>query len=125
MLEKFRKASDKGGDYVLFHTDLAKAFNCIPHDLIINEHHAYGFDIPSLKLMNSYFTSILQRVKITNSYSLWRLIKYGFSQGLILGPVLFNIFLCDLFFIIEDVDLASCADDNTPYARKISSEVLE
>ena len=36
-------------------------------------------------------------------------------QGSILGPLLFNIFLIDLFFIIEDTDIASYADDNKPY----------
>ena len=36
-------------------------------------------------------------------------------QGSILGPLLFNIFLCDLFFIMNDIDFASYTDDNTPY----------
>ena len=36
-------------------------------------------------------------------------------QGSILGPLLFNIFLCDLFFIMNDIEFASYADDNTPY----------
>ena len=37
------------------------------------------------------------------------------SQGSILGPLLFNIFLADLFFVLNDVDIASYADYNAPY----------
>ena len=69
----------------------------------------------SLKLMYSYLTDRYQRVKINDSLSEWYLIKYGVPQGSILGPLLFNIFLCDMFLILENVDIASYADDNTPY----------
>ena len=66
---------------------------------------------------------------VNNSYSLWKLIKYGVPQGLILGYAFFNIFLCNLFFIIDNVDIASYPDDNTSYtnekhSNKIS-EILE
>ena len=37
-------------------------------------------------------------------------------QGSILGPLLFNVFLCDLFLFIPNIDLVSYADDNTPFA---------
>ena len=40
---------------------------------------------------------------------------FGVSQESILGSLLFNIFLCDLFFIMNDVEFASYADDNTPF----------
>ena len=73
MIEKFKKSLDQGGEYAALLTDLSKAFDCLPHDLIIAKLHAYGFDKASLRLMHSYLTDRYQRVKINNSYSLWSL----------------------------------------------------
>ena len=97
-------------------TDLSKAFDCIPHDLIIAKLEAYGFHIDALKLIHDYLSNRKQRVKVNDAYSSWKDIFYGVPQGSILGPLLFNIHLCDLFYFLEDLDIASYADDTTTYS---------
>ena len=115
MIEKWRASLDQNGTCAALLTDLSKAFDCLPHDLLIAKLHAYGCDLPSLKLLNCYLRNRRQRVKINNFYSSWAEILFGVSQGSILGPILFNIFLSDLFLFIKNKDVVSYADDTTPY----------
>ena len=115
MVENCKKALDQGNEYGTLLTDLSKAFDCLLHDLIVAKSYAYGFSTESLKLINSYFTERKQRVKINDQFSSWLDIAVGVPQGSILGPLLFNIFLCDMFLFCNDIDFASYADDNTPY----------
>ena len=93
-------------------TDLSKAFDCLSHELLLAKPHAYGFSIAELSLIHSYLTNRKQGTKVNLSFSPWGRIWCTTS---ILGPLLFNIFLCDLFSIINETDLATYADDNTWY----------
>ena len=102
-------------EYGALLTDLSNAFDCLPHDLIVAKLRAYGFPIEALKLINSYLTESKQRIKINDQFSSWMDILFDIPLGSILGPLLFNIFLCDIFRFCKDADFATYADDNTPY----------
>ena len=60
MIEKFKKSLDQGAEYAALLTDLSKAFDCLPHALIVAKLHACGFDKASLRLMHSYLTDWYQ-----------------------------------------------------------------
>ena len=96
-------------------TDLSKAFDCILHDLLIAKLAAYGFDYNSLQMLQSYLSNRKQRTKINDAYSKFCEILFEVPQGSILGPLLFNIYICDMFYDINGYDIVSHADDNTPY----------
>ena len=96
-------------------TDLSKAFDCLSHDLLIAKLNAYGFSMAALRLIQNYLSNRKQRTKIKTEYSSWEEILFRVPQGSILGPLLFNIFLCDIFLIMNNFKLARYADDNSPY----------
>ena len=67
MVVNCKKALDQENEHGALLTDLFKAFDCLPHDLIVAKLHAYnGFSIELLKLINSYLILLNQRVKIND-----------------------------------------------------------
>ena len=115
MLEKWRSELNNKKSFGALLTDLSKAFDCLSHDLLIAKLNAFGFSMQALRFAYSYLTSPKQRAKINYEYSLCKEILFRVPQGPILGHLLFNIFLSNLFLITHDVGIARYADDNTLY----------
>ena len=116
---KTKKALDKGLTTSIFLTGLTKAFDCISHDLLIAMLNAYGLSTKSLGLIYDYISHRKQRTKVNESYSSWHDIFYGVPQGSVLGPLLFNIYINDLFFS-DEFQMMNFADDCSPYNFTLS-----
>ena len=94
--------------------DLSKAFDTINHDLLMAKLEAYRFS-NALLFMLSYVKNRSQRVSINSSFNTWEEIIAAVPKGSILGPLLFNIFLNDIFYLENISFLINYADDNVFY----------
>ena len=98
--------------------DLGEAFDCLPHRLLLAKLSACGLSNDSSNLLMSYLSECVQRVKIDNSRSSCSEIIKGVPQGSITGPLLFNVFTNDIFYVIENVynyagdNVLSCSGDS-------------
>ena len=106
-----RKAFDTGDHAGALLTDFSKTFNCIDHELLLVKLNFYGLHSRFLYFLSSYLDNRKQRTKVDSSHSDFQEIP----QGSLLGALLLKIYTCDLFYDIEDIDMASYADDKTPY----------
>ena len=111
-VEDVKSALDGGHKVGTIFMDLSKAFDCLPHGLLIAKLHAYGCSMSACELISNYLSNRQQCVKILNNRSTWRTLSKGVPQGSILGPLLFNVFMNDMFLFMKSCNFYNYADDN-------------
>ena len=85
------------------------------HDFLIAKLEAHGFSYEALQIMYNYLTD-RKHSKVNDYFSNFIDLLLGVLQGSILSPLLFNIYICDLFFFVEEDNVTSYAEDTTPYS---------
>lgn len=91
--------------------DLAKAFDTVPHSILLNRAESMGIRGKVLEILKNYLKDRVQYVKINNTLSKPLIIKTGVPQGTVLGPILFLIYIDQITRIDNNASIISYADD--------------
>ena len=109
--DSWLRAIDAGQYVGAIFLDLAKAFDCVNHDILLQKLNHYGIREDVYGWMKSFLCGRTQQVCVQNTFSSRGLITVGVPQGSILGPLLFSIYVNDLPASVNACDIHMFADD--------------
>ena len=124
LIQSWQKELDESGFVGTILMDLSKAYDCLPHDLMVAKLEAYDLAKESLQLISYYLSYRKQEMKIGSAYSDWANVIRRIAHVSILGPLFFKIFINDIFLVVEKSDICNFADDNTLFSHGSSLPLI-
>ena len=120
VFDNISKVLDGGGQTDIIYLDFSKAFDSVPHHLLLHKMKSFGFNGTLLSWFSSYLSNRKQRVVIEGENSEWLPVVSGVPQGSILGPFLFILYINDMVSQVSDGSCVSLFADDAKVIRKIA-----
>ena len=120
MMDKWTDSLDDGGQVNVIYSDFAKAFDKVPHKMLISKLQAYSIDKSIVKWVSEFLHARKYRVEVNSSFSEWQDVPSGILQGSVLGPLLFIIYINNLIVSCQELSDVYVFADDAKFARHIN-----
>ena len=115
--DKIKYHLDKGEYVVGLYLDLTKAFDTVDHEILLEKMTYYGIRGHANNFFRSYLTDRQQYCHVNNTSSSLRYQRYGVPQGSVLGPLLFLLYINDIYNAIDTGAIRLFADDTSLFVH--------
>ena len=118
---KVTGAIDEGVPYDVIYYDFSKAFDKVPKERLLKKLEAYGIQGTILEWIRNWLTDRKQATMLNGHFSTWLEVLSGVPQGSVLGPILFIIYINDIYNCAANIDCIKIFADDAKTGHRVSN----